>query len=239
MRCQKVRYYLSAYYRGELSGGKRKAIAAHLKSCPACQQQEAAVREIAEASESLPEFRVSSDFNARLLNRIAAERFQETRNKAYFPKRVPIINWGRTIPVVATACFAVAFVLAGGLRNLGIQKDSAPAYEVASNNTAGTTGLNESYMTVQPDVDHRAFTQHAASGWAFQKQLAKANRIRGLMSSLASQKNFESCCAPITNNPYLMVGPGFYIEIPMRGATIMPLPTNPNPQGVMEVNQTY
>ena len=90
MRCQKARSFLSAYCKKELDSNQSQSIAEHLSNCPECQKEEEYFNNIIAASRLLPEFKVSDDFNNQLLSRIARERFQETRNKAYLPKNPPM-----------------------------------------------------------------------------------------------------------------------------------------------------
>lgn len=233
MRCQRARYYLSAYCRDELPGGKRKAIAAHLQICPECRREEAVQVEMAGAAKGLPRCDVSADFNTRLLNRIAAERFHETRTRAFFPKRVPLVNWGRAVPIMATACFVLAFVFAGGVKNLFIHtNESAMTAQVEQSQD---NGMDNSYMTVQPQAN-RTFAQHTNSGWTFQKQVARANRIRGLMNSLASEGAFNTYSPPVTGNPHMLLGPGIFIEIPLSGQPIIRPESAPQTR---TANQTY
>ena len=62
MRCQRVRFYLSAYCKGELAGGRRKALAAHLERCPECQREELTYREVLHATAGVSQLRVSARF---------------------------------------------------------------------------------------------------------------------------------------------------------------------------------
>jgi anti-sigma factor RsiW len=233
MRCQRVRYYLSAYCRDELPGGKRKAIAAHLQICSECRREEAVQVEMAGAAKGLPSYEVAGDFNTRLLNRIAAERFHETRTRAFFPKRVPLVNWGRAVPIMVAACFVLAFVFAGGMKNIFIRtNESAMTAQV---DVSHENGMDNSYMTVQPQAN-RTFAQHANSGWTFRKQVARANRIRGLMNSLASDGAFNTYVPQAAGNPFILRGPGFYIEIPLSGQPIIHSESAPQTR---TADQTY
>ncbi len=187
MRCRKVRSYLSAYCRGELSERRRSAVAAHLAKCTECRQDEAVVLEIDRSVKGLPVYKTLDGFNSRLLNRMAQERFQETRNKAYMPKRAPIFGWGRLVPAFATVCLTLALVFFGGFDILQQQEESV----IYTDNGESAGELDDRYLTAQPRKGH-ALTQHARADWAFKKQLARANRIRNLMNRLASQDYFGS-----------------------------------------------
>ena len=145
---------------------------------------------------TLPKPTVSDDFNTRLLNRVAQERFKETRTRAYLPKKAPVLGWGRLVPAMATVCLVLAFVFTGGIGILD-GPDQPPQYA-----DKGSTGqyVDDRYKDVQPDETH-VLTQHSQSNWAFQKQVAKANRIRNLMNQLAAQSSFGST-AQLTGSSY-------------------------------------
>lgn len=240
MRCQRVRYYLSAFCRGELSEGKRKAVAAHLQSCTECSREESFIREMSMAGRHLRTYQTAPDFNARLLNRIAEERFKETRSKAYFPpKKAPVFSWSRAIPVAATACLVLAFVLTGGVKNLLTDEPSPLAVEEISTGS----GLDDRYLTVQPQGEH-ALAIHkrtsAGSGqWAFQKELARVNRIKGFVNSLASQNSFDPYAGRGGEHMIMPVNPRVYLEIILNGQPLTrPLPNNQS-TNTLEAGQTY
>ena len=186
MRCRKVRSYLSAYCRDELSGRRQKAVTEHLEDCPECRREEAVFREINGYMVELQQSRVSDDFNARLLSRIAQERFKKTREKAYLPKRAPMFTRGQLIPAVASACLVLVFALFGGIGVL----DNRHEPGVYADRSESPSELDDRYLTAQPKADH-VLTQHARAEWAFKKQVARAGRIRNLMNILASQNRFE------------------------------------------------
>ena len=89
MRFRKTRSLLSAFCNGELSGRKHEKVRKALADDEALRREEAVFESIRKASRELPEKTVSDDFNARLLDRIARERFAETRSSAYLPKAAP------------------------------------------------------------------------------------------------------------------------------------------------------
>ncbi len=187
MRCQKVRFFLSAYCKGELVDRRNRAVKAHLKVCADCRREEVLSREIEGSIGKMAEHKVSDDFNSRLLNRIAEERFEETRKKAYHPKSAPVFGWAKIIPAVTTACLMLAFVFAGGLNVLN-QPNDQPVL-------AGEY-YDDSYLTVQPDNNPNMkqpiepatelasvprteiAAEHAGSGWEFKRELERATRIK-------------------------------------------------------------
>jgi hypothetical protein len=189
MRCRKVRSYLSSYCRGELPQGRQKAVLEHLNLCPDCRREESVCREMESTLGRLESYRVSPDFNSRLLDRIARERFKEARTKAFLPRRAPVVRWERLAPVVAITCLMLGMVFFGGIEKI-IAPDQTSMY--AENSRSNQVDLQEwynRYMEVQPGKD-RALVQHTSAGWAFKKQLARANRIKDLMNRLASQEYF-------------------------------------------------
>ncbi len=219
MRCQKVRSFLSAYCKNELRERRQDAIRVHLESCSECRREEALCREIEGSYGKLSQYSVSGDFNTKLLNRIAAERFKETRSKAYFPKNVPVFGWGKIVPAVATACLVLAFVFSGGLDILNKHGESG----IMADRNVQNIELNDDYAHVQPisnpafanvDQGHQAAgyaeesdyipVSYVSSNWTFKKELERATRIRNLMNSLARQNGFAASrtnLASILTNP--------------------------------------
>jgi hypothetical protein len=200
MRCRKVRSFLPASYRNELPVKRKQSVEEHLQQCPDCRQVETAYRDLFEASRIMENHSVSEDFNARLLNRIARERFRETRTKAYFPKSIPIVTANRVAAVVATICFIMAFIYAGGINSL-VGNDSGTL-------AVSPNSLDESYRTVQPETN-RALAEHVTKDWAFRKQLARANRIKQLMYQLSNNTNYGTLTSAVSGrnrlSPYIPV----------------------------------
>jgi hypothetical protein len=193
MRCRRVRFFLSAYCNNELTGSRQQTISEHLDSCPECRREEAVFREIMISAISLPTVKVSDDFNSRLLDRIAQERMAENKGKAYLPKNAPIFGWGRLVPAAATACLVLAFVLFGGLKVL--DNTDAPVMRADISEGAGYGELDEKYRTALPieqDELPPVIAQHEKVNWAFDKQLARATRIRNIMNQLASSEYFNN-----------------------------------------------
>ncbi|HSG99923.1 MAG TPA: hypothetical protein VLB27_07740 [candidate division Zixibacteria bacterium] len=104
---------------------------------------------------ALREYRVSEDFNTRLLNRIADERYAEVRSQAYLPKHAPHFTFAQAAP--AFAAFAlVAFVALNSLQSFP-GADPAPANtasiaatEQAEPSLGAALGLSDEYLTVVP-----------------------------------------------------------------------------------------
>ncbi|MCP4705495.1 MAG: hypothetical protein GY865_12910 [candidate division Zixibacteria bacterium] len=185
MRCQRVRSFLSAYCKGELIEKRSGAIKAHLEGCPRCRYEETAYREMNKSvGELAKESVVSDDFNSLLFKRVADERYNETRTKAYIPKKIPLVSFNRIAPVVAAACFMFAFVFSGGI-SLFIDQPETPAY----------VELDDSYMTVQPN-------ENVHAQWEFNKEVERAARINGLMNQLSNQGNFGSLASSSRRNNF-------------------------------------
>jgi len=188
MRCRKVRSCLSAYCRDELPDGQRMAIGKHLESCPDCRKELAVCRDFAGLMKELPPYRVSDDFNARLLDRIAEERLRPQKTKAFLPRRIPLFGRSRLIPAVAAACLILAFVFIGGLDRM-FNPDQTDMYTAENNGTSDE--WFDRYKDVQP-VEKHDMIQHAGANWEFKKQVARVNRIKQLMNQVSGQNNFAS-----------------------------------------------
>jgi hypothetical protein len=121
---------------------------------------------------------LSADFNTKLLNRIAQERFVETRTKAYLPKRAPLFMWRRVVPVLATVTMAVFSIisLSGGRIDL---------LTADHNGSAISAGMTDAYLSAQP-VGNPNMASNLRKDWSLQSQFeqtARINRISGLLTS--------------------------------------------------------
>jgi hypothetical protein len=95
----------------------------------------------------MPKVTVSEDFNARLLNRIAEERFAETRTNAHFPpKRVPMVRWQRAIPAVVTAAILLIAGVFGGADYLPFGGSNGPAPFVGASLTGSSGGWDAVHL---------------------------------------------------------------------------------------------
>ncbi|MFQ5607035.1 MAG: hypothetical protein ACE5GA_03740 [Candidatus Zixiibacteriota bacterium] len=144
-------------------------------------------------------YRVSEDFNSRLLNRIAEERYAEVNASAslpknFLPKKAPLFGRSRLAPAFASAAI-VALVAVGFVRQAGddsqapAQSAEQEALEDYVNNTPATAaaplgerlGLNSEYMTAQP-LDNPTFAgkradQSSVTGQSFAAKTAAATRM--------------------------------------------------------------
>ncbi len=167
MHCRRVRSYLSAFSNDELTGAVLREVREHLATCRECRSEEAIYRSVRLATHQMPNRHLSADFNAKILNRVANERFAETRAKAYLPKAAPTFVWRRLVPVLSSV--AVIALVAIGVAQ----------YTPSPNKTNGGTasvdiGKNDDYLTVQP----------MSRDWRLDNHLAQSDRITNLTTSM-------------------------------------------------------
>lgn len=179
MRCRKVRSYLSAYSSDELAGPTRAAVAQHLSACASCRKDEAAHRAVRKGLTEIGSNRTSGDFNTRLLNRLAQERFSETRSKAYLPRPVPLVQWNRVVPAltaVTTLLIAVVAFWPG--------QDQSP---IISRPAAST---NNDYLTAEP-VNNPNLTVSLDKDWSFDRQMARMERVSRIASNMTQMNRYD------------------------------------------------
>lgn len=108
MDCRKARYCLVASFDSPLAEADQKDLKYHLKDCRACRHEAFYYRELFVAETQLEEYKVSDDFNDRLISRI---RLNEARANWPEPHRSARPSrsryWQR---VVAPGLFAAAAV---------------------------------------------------------------------------------------------------------------------------------
>ena len=176
MRCQKVRSYLSAYCNDELAGRKKLAVDEHLSTCALCRKEESLYNAMFAAKSEIGSLEVSNVFNNNLLNRIANERFAETRTKAYHPQRPPLMVWSKVVPAVVSA-FVVVFALVT-LFSEGIMSNR---YNYASQNN----NLDDSYLTVQPTNN-----PNMTKDWSLDNHLARVERSNRISRNMMQSGSF-------------------------------------------------
>jgi hypothetical protein len=181
MRFRKTRSLLSAFSNDELSDRKQELVRDKLAGSELLRREEAVFRSIRKAAGELPELRVSDDFNARLLNRIARERFAETRTKAYLPRRsVPRI-WRQVVPALAAVALAIFVTI-----NVFVSPDTAPERDVAADDLTA-----DLYLTVQPD-NNPYMVGGFGRNVSLQQLVAKIDRADELSSFLTSSGIFAT-----------------------------------------------
>ncbi|UCD64149.1 MAG: zf-HC2 domain-containing protein [Candidatus Zixiibacteriota bacterium] len=181
MRCRKVRSYLSAYSNGELTDRTRLAVVEHLSTCSACRKEEAIYKNINAARADVDKLTVTEDFNVQLLNRIARERFAETRTRAFLPKPAPRVSFSRVAPVMAAACVVI----------LALATTFSPLRQ-ADPNMAGPGGssLDNAYLTAQPQ-DNPNMAVPMNREWSLSNEMARAERIARISTSLTAAGSFD------------------------------------------------
>jgi len=224
MRCQKARSCLSAYCRDELTGRDLLAMREHLAGCALCRREEAAVRAMVDATGSLKSSPLSADFNAKLLDRIARERFAETRTKAYMPRRAPIFGWSRLVPVAGVVMVAVlAFVGSEYLQ-----------HNVVTPSGAQQASVDDSYLTVQPQAN-REIATNVSPDWSFRSQLAQSERVNRVSGMLTNAAGFAD---PEPHVVVHLIVPYNDGRIDLSGLRIRPVLRNYEPSGAVQAKET-
>lgn len=186
MRCRKARSLLSAASSDELGARQQAAVREHLTSCASCRKEASYYDSIHEATREMPQVKLSEDFNTRLLNRIAEERFAETRTKAYLPKAAPRFSWRLLAPVTATVALLAVVVV--NMYSPGEQMAS-PSMAAATDEAPGY--VDDSYLTVQP-VDNPNVTVGLKGDWRLDQQMARAERLEQISSQLTYRYGFSN-----------------------------------------------
>ena len=220
MRCRKARSYLSAYCREELDSRRQLAVSDHLMGCESCRCEEAVYRQMNEAVSEIPEMAVSDDFNARLLNRIAEERFAETRTKAYMPKRAPLMIWRQVVPVAVASCLALIAMISM------MPSGEAPA---PGQMMAHQSGLDDSYLTAQPGQNPNV-TVNLRQDWSLDQAMARTQRFNRISDAIVP---VSSSSQPVLNGAWnpLRVAPGEpipYMTDPFRMRSVVRIYVAPN-----------
>lgn len=183
MRCRKVRSLLSAASFDELGARQQAAVREHTAGCPSCRKEASYYASIKQAVGELPGRGLSDDFNTRLLNRIAEERFAETRTKAYLPKPAPRFAWRLLAPVTATvALLAVAVVSM-------YSPSERPSHPFVSTTSAQPGHIDDSYLTVQP-LHNPNMTVGLNGAWSLDQQMARAEKLERISSQLTNRYGF-------------------------------------------------
>lgn len=232
MRCRKVRSCLSAYCKDELSGSRKLAVSEHLSTCSDCRREESEYRSMLEALGQVPAFGVSDDFNNKLFNRIAEERFAETRSKAYLPTRAPLLGWTRLVPAVAAACL----LLVVGVMFLAGSPES-PSPMMASGPDSGT----DEYLTAQP-VNNPNMTASLEKDWTLNTQIARAERLSRISRSVGTQVEFvgvDASALGLSNVSSRSGAPAPYVPDFFRVRPVVKTYHAPQGTTVREVSDTY
>ncbi len=186
MRCRKARSLLSAACSEELDVRQHAAVREHVASCPSCKREHAIYASIQEAAQELPPEPISDDFNTRLLNRIAEERFAETRTKAFLPKRAPRFQW-KTLVSVTVAAGLLAVVT---LNVYQPNQQMSSLIPTATTPTAeAPTHMDDRYLTAQPSGNPNV-TVAMEESWTLNQKMAQTERLDQISQRLTSNRAF-------------------------------------------------
>ncbi len=181
MRCRKVRSLLSAACSDELDIRRQAAVRDHLSSCSACRKEASFYTTVRQAVGQVPQKSVSQDFNARLLDRVARERFLQTRTRAYLAHGAPRLSWGILVPVVVTVALAVVAVSNYDRFNLTVPGSTPMAQNPGS--------IDDSYLTAQPTANHKA-ALGMGNDWSLGQQLARSERLETVSREMTNNSGF-------------------------------------------------
>ncbi len=226
MRCRRARSYLSAYCSDELNGRRKLAVSEHLATCSSCRKEEAFYRSLNGAGSAMSSKTVSKDFNTALLNRIAQERFAETRTKAYLPHTAPRFAWGKVLPVMVSACVVALMAVF----------TVSPSFH--STGFSAQAGLNDSYLTVQP-TNNPNMTVSMHKGWSLSNQLARARRINDISNSVARTGGFLPTGLGLTSVAARTNVQAPYVQTFYRVRPIVRVYAPPDAASQKEVNKAY
>lgn len=193
MHCRKVRSYLPTFSNGELSGSVQMAVREHLSNCPACRAESATYVAMKQSLKSKARITTSSDFNTKLLNRIAQERYSEVRTKAYLPKRAPLFTWRTVAPVLVTS---VALAVTG----VTLIKDNYYFHSTESVAQAVNPAQDDSYLTVQPTFNPNLSSSLGPS-WSLNRSVAQSERLTTLGRGLTSRGYGYGHLASVNQRP--------------------------------------
>lgn len=183
MRCRKVRSLLSAACSDELDVRKQALLRDHLASCPSCRREATYYTSVRNALGEVPRKALSDDFNTRLLNRLAQERFHETRTKAYSPHRAPRFSLRVLVPLAVTTALALvavtSFYVPGTIVSLGTSTAQLPGY------------MDDRYLTAQP-THNPNMSIGLGDNWTLRNQLARAERLDVISRELTNRYGFDN-----------------------------------------------
>lgn len=180
MRFRKTRSCLSAYSNDELDARQNEAVREQLAQDELLKRELLIFDQIKAGCRELEDLKLSDDFNARLLNRIAHERFAETRTKAYLPSRIPGL-W-RRLAVPAMATVAIAFF---GLVGYSAWQNLPEQSQATAQAGEQQLGEDDSYLYASSDKNPNLGRQ-ALEGRSLSSLMARvdqADRISNRMTS--------------------------------------------------------
>jgi len=123
-------------------------VKSHLVNCALCRREEETLKSVFKLVETIPQLKVSNDFNASLFQRIGQEGSAKVKTRAYFPGRIPILG-SRRLALVATMAIAVLALGIGLNITDNLFGPVAPQMATASSNDISGSE-DDLYLTVQP-----------------------------------------------------------------------------------------
>jgi len=182
-----------------LTGAILRDVREHLSTCRECRNEEAVYRSMRLATKQVSENHLSRDFNTRLMDRLAQERFAETRSKAYLPKPAPLLQWRRLVPAVVSVV-AIALVAVSFSQFSGSPIAQGPVAAVS-------VGENDDYLTAQPLRD-RNETAQLKPEWSLNGHMAQTDRLSRLTSSMTQRSGFDNSAESGGFQPIAILRPG-------------------------------
>lgn len=184
MRCRKVRSFLSTYSKNEISAGTAAKIKRHLDECVSCRRELEMVQSVQAMVKGMAPRKTSDDFTARVLSRVAQERFAETKSKAYLPGRIPLLGGVRLAMVSTVAVVVLALGISFNTGHVFVSPSMPQATLTAP--APGSTGADDRYLTAQP-TDNPLLNEHKSVS----RMIAQYNRWREYSKSLRSHSAAE------------------------------------------------
>ena len=188
MRFRKTRSCLSAYSNDELDARQKEAVREQLAQDETLKREALVFKQIKDGCNELEDIELSDDFNARLLNRIAAERFAETRTKAYLPSRIPGLWWRIAVPAMTTvviACF--------GLVGYSAWQNLPEQFQATAQSGEQQLGEDDSYLYASSDKNPNLGRQ-ALQGRSLSSLMARVDRANKISNWMTSGAQY------VTNN---------------------------------------
>jgi len=108
VNCEDLRDLFSPYLDGQLTAAEADRLAAHVRTCPSCQEQLAALRFTSSLASSLPHARLPLDLAPRVMARASASLWRERLaavREFLTPRRAFLV---RAVAVLAVFCIAAA-----------------------------------------------------------------------------------------------------------------------------------
>ncbi len=216
MRSRRARSLLPAFSNGEVDGRRELSVRRLLADSPEARAEARFYGSMRDAAHELPQTSTNRDFKNRLMDRIAEERFAETRTEAYLPKAAPLVRWRFVVPSVVTA--AVMLFVAVGLLS--------PTSPFAGGQSAAAFDPDSAYLTAQPSTTHLHRT--ANPDWSFDQVLAHSERAARISQRLVNPSSFVSGhrFGSVANRPVGIVMPPNMVP---SGVRVYMVITSPRP----------